>query len=614
MREEYERAQGELLSCLESDIAVMHDFMSVITYLHSIDHWALHGSFDAIPWIGKLIHSDQRKSQRLGCFASSIPSLNQSDTGQDASLLMINTISKMLDANCAEVVSMALHMAAEHLSLSALPLLSPGIIRSLRSKHVAVRKRAWYAASKLAELDSGQCEEMLSAIWEHGPSAEENKDVASSMCSFFLAAQWDAPYIGEWADSVQRQLLCEPELHLVLQCKLLRLFPAELGLCQKIVTKEYALSAGEGTARDALYLEVYRCISRMEGLDVSQLHEFLALPQGYLKEHGANFIGLCLLECLVKAVPQTVLSYQEHILHSLEDSDAQIRLLALNILLRAANEHNWQVLAERCLAVAKSTDSTEDYIAEGCFKHAIGLIRAFAAKPQVWHEIMHLLDQAGELLDEAHLESVVGFIGPADPGWSAEFVSRAYLADKEHSVLHDLVVISFLKDRALFDPAVASNLTMVLLQKHQPDAYIETLALMALAGIAQGNPTVSLDKHQDALKQLERSSSQTVRYLARHLLHPGSVEGPLASYDEVASLASAHEPTFEEELQLFEHQRQQLPASSIARATPSNASSPGAVPLRPALQEVVDPAPFPAVSEQFNTTLEITSDLFKGLI
>jgi len=105
VQEAWERAGRELAGCRgDGDAALIEDQMAVVVYLSSIEHWALtdEGKVEVLPWIGKLLLSEDSKARTLGYIASTVPSLLQVNHGclldseePMASLLLANTISKV---------------------------------------------------------------------------------------------------------------------------------------------------------------------------------------------------------------------------------------------------------------------------------------------------------------------------------------------------------------------------------------------------------------------------------------------------------------------------------------------------------------------------------------
>lgn len=81
------------MGCRDGDTVLTFDYMSILLYIASVDHWSLTESdkaaFDPVPVIGKLLHSDELRSRKLGVLAATASS------SEETALLLANTISKV---------------------------------------------------------------------------------------------------------------------------------------------------------------------------------------------------------------------------------------------------------------------------------------------------------------------------------------------------------------------------------------------------------------------------------------------------------------------------------------------------------------------------------------
>jgi hypothetical protein len=96
VRTEWDIARKQLLACRDGETVLTFDRMSILLYILSVDHWALSDSdrtaFDPVPMIGKLLHSEELRSRKLGGLAAMTLS------GEETALLLANTISKVQSA------------------------------------------------------------------------------------------------------------------------------------------------------------------------------------------------------------------------------------------------------------------------------------------------------------------------------------------------------------------------------------------------------------------------------------------------------------------------------------------------------------------------------------
>lgn len=93
VRSEWENARKQLMMCRDGDTVLIFDYMSILLYITSVDHWALSdtekAAFDPVPVIGRLLHSDELRSRKFGALAATMSS------DEERGLLLANTISKV---------------------------------------------------------------------------------------------------------------------------------------------------------------------------------------------------------------------------------------------------------------------------------------------------------------------------------------------------------------------------------------------------------------------------------------------------------------------------------------------------------------------------------------
>lgn len=558
--------------------------MSVLVYLASIDHWAIEGEaeVDAIPWIGRLLLAEDERAQSVGALGAQLNRLFHGEA-ETAALLLANTISKLLDARHTGTLEGALLLASRHLSPSSWPLYTAGILRALRHREPAVRKRAWSAAGRLQGHDQ-HFKDTLRGAWEQLVVGEGRVEVLTAMCGFFAALEGDeefGPLILAWIHHVQRALILRP--FPLLQCRI-------LGLCRvfKCVDTEILVSLLASDSPSYLVLEVARSLPT--GLDPESPlpSHIIKHVRAQLKDPASVPQGLVLAETLARPAPKILLHLQSELLAELESEDIQMRILALRVLVHAANQDNYQILLSHVrtaigLALPCESEAVMELLKLGqCFisVSADGSLSEFLA----------LLDLLPESIGEGHVARLVAMIPPSQ---SMAMLTRDYLCAQGHSLAHDLVATRLIAER--LEPALACRLLCERTRASEQDPWHRHFLLQAHFTVMErgAGPTERMKVIFAAWMKDEWDVGMRLQLKRLLGLDPEDLPSELAE-------------RFTRDL-------------LTPKETPAQ-PSPAQPPPPPKALDILDTVPFPASdpsadpSPSPTSSLAITSDLFKGLL
>lgn len=412
-------AQEELVACQDSDLAIIYDRMSLLLYLEHLDRLGPGEEAEEviIPWIGRLIHSDQVKANLLGTMACQLPSIKEAE---DISILFTNSIHKLVESSDGGKIRMGLELSIQIVSASNWQLLEKPLIRSLRSRYGSIRKRAWVAFSRLLTLKDHHGETLVLA--DLIKKDEDDLDVlcAAINCLGKHFSLFETESLQIWTQGLQEKLLESSEVHLVLQCQLLKLSD-KLGNQMDVLTTLKRLLSKHKDCKPVL-LQIYKTLA-MKKLDIEGLGEFISQSP----------VELCFIECLARCNPKAILHFQQFLLDSMEDDDPFVRLKALRILSLSATKQSWNRINETVKSLIAIGEVCLEAVSIG-----FDLIDKFGSDETIRIKLA-LLDLAPESIGELEYESIQleGEQFDYSPG--------------HHSLLYDLVVISHCNDRNILD-------------------------------------------------------------------------------------------------------------------------------------------------------------------
>jgi len=406
--------------------------MSLLLYLEHLERLGS-GREEAeeviIPWIGGLIHSDQVKANRLGVMACQLPSIKEAE---NISILFTNSIHKLVESSDTGKIRMGLELAIQIVSSSNWQLLEKPITRSLRSRYGSIRKRAWVAFSRFLAVKDHHDEALM--VPELIKKDEDDLDVLCAVitCVEKHSGLFETGSLRLWAQGLQEKLLESSEVHLVLQCQLLKLSNKLDNYQLDVATLKRLLSKHKDCK--TVLLQIYKTLASRR-LRVDELGEFI-------KQSPAE---LCFIECLARCNPQAILHFQGSLLDSMEDEDPFVRLKALRILSISATEHSWHSI----YGAVKSLMAAGEVCLEAV-KIGFDLIDKFNSEEKTRMKL-DLLDLAPESIGELEygLIQLEGGRFDYSPG--------------QHSLLHDLVFINHCHDQSSLD---------MLHSKYKMDPYI----------------------------------------------------------------------------------------------------------------------------------------------
>lgn len=571
--------------------------MSIIVYLATMDHWAIpeDHSIDAVPWIGRLLLGDDEKGQVVGGLAAGSSLLLNSNGGEEnelAALLLANTISKLLDSRKACTLENALLLAATHISASSWPLFSAGIIRALRNREASVRKRAWIAASKLQRFDEHFMERLMEA-WEPLVMKEASVEVLTAMCSFFEGVNVDnyRSLVIEWLLHTQAALVTRP--FPALQSRILR-----LSRQFQCLDFDKLQNANWHAFPPSVIQEIVLSLPKDLPADAPILQRLVKHTKRQLKDNEHHW--LIMARSLAALAPKSILHFQSELLMALESDDIQVRILALHVLLYAANPENWKILltSVKSIFALAAPHETEAII------QALKIGREFIAMHAdgKFEEFMSLLDLLPESIGEQYVDRLYELV---DPTWSTHILTRDYLFGQQHSSIHELISVKIIA--LSLEPALASRLLEEFTLKHESwaneDFWFRHFISRAHSSVMNRGYSVT-EKMQNLFASWVKKEWDTeMRALLKRLVNDRK------SVDDLSELVERFKSEFE----------MRPPATRDDRGDHEKTD---AVEHQPAIEAaIVDTMPFPDSIRASSpsplsspATLTITSDLFKGLL